>query len=150
MSIKTFARDPLKTIANHKFLLVLVFFSTLFLGAGAYALIEDYTFLQSLEWATYMMTSTGLGSYGAKTALGQVLGVVLMLWGTVVVMSLVTAFFVSALREDPNAFTDEEQKELLEGNRQLMEFLKVQAEIVENRRNMRAGLDIPALSLYSK
>lgn len=113
MSLRTFVRDPLKTIANHKLLLVATFFLTLFAGAGLYSIVEPYTFLQSLEWATYMMTSTGLGSYGAETAFGQVLGIVLMLWGTVVVMSLVTAFFVSALREDPNVFTEAEQQEIL-------------------------------------
>lgn len=116
MSLRTFVRDPLKTIANHKLLLVATFFLTLFVGAGLYSIVEDYTFLQSLEWATYMMTSTGLGSYGAETAFGQVLGIVLMLWGTVVVMSLVTAFFVTALRDEPpveTTFSEDEQQEVL-------------------------------------
>lgn len=131
MSVGTFVRDPLKSIANHKLLLVLTFFLTLFLGAGVYSTVEDYTFLQSLEWATYMMTSTGLGSYGAQTAFGQIFGCILMLWGTVVVMSLVTAFFVTALKEDPNAFTDEEQIEILTYIRE--QRLKEQARLDEER-----------------
>jgi hypothetical protein len=121
MSVRKFMRDPLISIANHKGLLVLTFLVTIFGSAGIYSVIEPYTYLESLEWATYMATSTGLGSYGAESAFGQIFGVMVMLWGTVIMMSLITAFFVSALREDPNLWDDEEQKVVLKASKIVIE-----------------------------
>lgn len=123
MSVRQFLRDPLITIANHARLLIATFAVTVLGAAGLYSVIEPYTFLQGLEWATYMTTSTGLGSYGATTAAGQIMGVVLMIWGPVIMVALITGFVVNALREDPNAFTDAEQIELLEGTRRITAYL---------------------------
>lgn len=107
------ARNVVLRMANHWKVLAAVFVFSLLIPAGIYAVIEPYTFIQSLEWAAYMITSTGLGSHGATTLLGQLMGIGLMIWGPVIMLALVTGMVVNALRVDPNAFTHEEQEEIL-------------------------------------
>lgn len=123
---KSKARAAVLGIANHWKTLGFVFFLSILIPAGIYSVIEPYTFIQSLEWAVYMITSTGLGAHGASTFIGQVMGVVLMIWGPVILMALFTGVIVNALRVDPNAFTDEEQVTLLADTALVAEWVREQ------------------------
>jgi hypothetical protein len=113
MSFKTFRRDPLLTIANHKWSLVLTYFATMLLGAVGYWLIEGVTFIQAFYFAVVAGTSTGFGDITPDTEAGMIFVTLYLLWAIPVMLSLVTAFIVSMLRQDPNVFTDEEQKSIL-------------------------------------
>src|SRR6478609_11350256 len=110
---KANVRSTVLVMANHWKILAAVFLLSILIPATLYCIIEPYTFVQSLEWAVYMITSTGLGSYGATTLAGQLMGLALMLWGPVMLMAIVTAGIVNFLRVDPNAFTNDEQEEIL-------------------------------------
>lgn len=106
-------RSSVLTMANHWKILAGVFALSILIPAAIFCVIEPYTFIQSLEWSVYMITSTGLGAHGATTFVGQIMGIFLMLWGPVMLMAIVTAGIVNFLRVDPNVFTHEEQEEIL-------------------------------------
>lgn len=127
------ARSTIMTVANHWKYLVAVFALSALIPAVIYSLVEPFTFIESLEWSVYMLTSTGLGSHGATTLAGQILGVLLMLWGPVLLLALITATVVNYMRVDPNLFTDDEQRELLEGNRLIVEYIKSQQVLDKSR-----------------
>lgn len=113
MSFSTFRRDPLLTIANHKWSLVLTYLATLLVGAVGYWLIEGVTFIQAFYFAVVAGTSTGFGDITPDTEAGMIFVTLYLLWAIPVMLSLVTAFIVSMLRQDPNTFTDEEQKQII-------------------------------------
>jgi hypothetical protein len=123
---KAQVQSGLFRLANHWRSLAITFLVSLFLSAGIYSIIEPYTMLESLVWSAYMLTSTGLGCYNATSAAGQILSIIVMIWGPVLLLALFTGAVVNALRIDPDAFTDSEQKELLEGNRIMVEWIKSQ------------------------
>lgn len=133
----TKARNVVLRMANHWKILAVVFVLSVLIPAGIYCVIEPYTFVQSLEWAVYMITSTGLGSYGATTFVGQMMGLALMIWGPVIMMAIVTGMVVNALRVDPNAFTHEEQEEILSFVREQREIQKANkagsVEVIDGR-----------------
>lgn len=132
---KTTPRSTILAIANHWKTLGAVFFLSILIPAGVYSALEPYTFIQSLEWAVYMITSTGLGAHGATTFLGQVMGIALMIWGPVILMALFTGVIVNALRVDPNAFTDEEQRTLLAESAEMTAWVREQRAHAEANRS---------------
>lgn len=110
MTVRTFCKDPLISIANHKHLLILAAVITLVLGTGLYYIFEDYTLVQCLEWSAQTMTSTGYGNYPAQTVEGSLTSTFMMLWSVPLLLSLITAFIVENLRQSRDAYTHEEQE----------------------------------------
>lgn len=105
--------DALLKIANHPRHLFLTLALTILIGTLVYFALEPYTLTQSLEWAVQSATSVGYGNYTATTTAGSLFSSLYMLWGVGVMLTLLTAFVVNALRVDPNVFTDAEQNEIL-------------------------------------
>lgn len=113
MTIRSFLKDPLLTVANHRYLLVASYLASLVAGATIFHFLENRTLVESLYWAVVSGTSTGFGDITPKTEAGMLFTTIYLLWTIPVLASLVTAFIVEHLRQDPNSFTDEEQKEIL-------------------------------------
>lgn len=99
----------IECMANSIKALALVAFLTVVVSATGYAIFEDYAWNQNIEWAIQTMTSVGYGNYPAQTLGGSIWSMIMMLWGVVVILSLIVAVFVEAFRKDPDVLTDEEQ-----------------------------------------
>lgn len=119
MSLRDFARDPLVSIANHKWALAITYAMTVLTGAVGFGTIEHHTPIESLYFAVVAGTSTGFGDLAPKTEPGMLFVTLYLLWAIPVLLSLVTAFILDKLRKDPNMFTDDEQQELLKMTRAL-------------------------------
>ena len=113
MTFKTFRQDPLLSIANHRYTLLVTYALTLLAGTVGYWLIEGGTLIQSFYWAVVAGTSTGFGDITPDSELGMIFVALYLLWAIPVMLSLFTAFIVNWLRQDPNTFTDEEQRQIL-------------------------------------
>jgi voltage-gated potassium channel len=111
------ATDTLKELAA--IYLVLVVFS-----AGLFALLEGEGLVRSLYWAGTTATSTGYGDITPKTTAGQFLAVVLMHLAIFGVAPLIVVRLVNRMIDDQNAFTHEEQLEILQGIARLEEAVK--------------------------
>lgn len=99
----------LECMANSIPALILVALITVIVSAAGYVFFEGYTILQSVEWAVQTMTSVGYGNYPAQTVGGSIWSILMMLWGVVVILSLIVAVFVEAFRKDEHKLTDAEQ-----------------------------------------
>jgi voltage-gated potassium channel len=102
------ATDTLKELALLYFLLLL---GCTFL----FMLLERQPFLTSLYWAGATATSTGYGDIAPKSFGGQILAFVLMHISIFGVAPLIIVRLVDRLNENRDAFTHEEQTNILEG-----------------------------------
>ena len=111
------ATDTLKELAAIYLVLVI-------LSAGLFALLEGETLSRSLYWAGTTATSTGYGDITPKTTAGQILSVALMHLAIFGVAPLIVVRLVNRMIDDQNAFTHEEQLQILEGIARLEESVK--------------------------
>lgn len=136
---KANVRSTVLSMANHWKVLVAVFVLSILIPAGIFWLMEPVTLIESIEWSVYLITSTGLGAYKATFLVTQIVSIFQMLWGPVMLMAIVTAGIVNYLRVDPDAWTHEEQVELLEESeeqtlalREVLAWIKEQKEKESN------------------
>lgn len=113
MTLKAFLKDPLLTIANHKWILLAAYLSSLVIGAFIFSALENRNMVDSIYWAVVSGTSTGFGDVTPHTDAGKLFVAGYLLWTIPVMASLITAFIVEHLRQDPNTFTHAEQEEIL-------------------------------------
>jgi len=99
----------MECMANSIKMLLLVAVCTIGTAALGYAIFEDYAWYQNIEWAVQSVTSTGYGNYPAQTIGGSLWSSIVMLWGVIVILSLIVAVFVEAFRKDEHKLTDAEQ-----------------------------------------
>ena len=111
------ATDTLKELAAIYLVMVV-------LSAGLFAFLEGESIRRSLYWAGTTATSTGYGDITPKTAAGQILAVALMHLAIFGVAPLIVVRLVNRMIDDKNAFTHEEQLQILEGIARLEEAVK--------------------------
>jgi voltage-gated potassium channel len=87
----------------------------LFVSAGLFMLFEGHSFTASLYWAGTTATSTGYGDISPRTAAGQGLAFFLMHVSIFGVAPLIVVRLVDRLNQNRDAFTHEEQIQILEG-----------------------------------
>ena len=102
------ATDTLKELAFYYALLLTV-------SALIFMALEKHSFLASLYWAGTTATSTGYGDISPKTMWGQVLAFVLMHLSIFVVAPMIVVRLIDRLNQDRDAFTHEEQVQIVEG-----------------------------------
>jgi voltage-gated potassium channel len=102
------ATDTLKELAA-------VYTGLLLACTGAFMWLEGQDFTTSLYWAGATATSTGYGDVTAKTPAGQFLAFFLMHISIFGVAPLIVVRLVERLNENRDAFTHEEQVNILEG-----------------------------------
>lgn len=102
------ATDTFKELAAIYALLLLV-------SAALFMVIEEQSFSASLYWAGTTATSTGYGDISPKTGTGQILAFVLMHLSIFGVAPLIIVRLIDRLNENRDAFTHEEQVNILEG-----------------------------------
>lgn len=125
------ATDTLKELALLYSLLLLVF-TLLFM------LFERHDFMTSLYWAGATATSTGYGDIAPKSLGGQVLAFVLMHISIFGVAPLIIVRLIDRLNENRDAFTHEEQINILEG------IARIEAELKSLRGENGPGRSDPA------
>lgn len=81
--------------------------------AVAFAYIESRTLIESLYWACVTSLTIGYGDIAPITTTGRVLAAVFAHFWVFGIAPLVITNMLSIVTEDRNAFTDEEQVEMM-------------------------------------
>jgi voltage-gated potassium channel len=110
------ATDTLRELAFYYALLLI-------LSALIFMVLEKQSFSASLYWAGTTATSTGYGDISPKTIGGQVLAFILMHLSIFVVAPMIVVRLIDRLNEDRDAFTHEEQVQILQGISRIEERL---------------------------
>jgi voltage-gated potassium channel len=95
--------------------LALIYSLLLIISAALLSWFENIDFATGLYWAATTATSTGYGDISPKTGPGQFVAVSLMHLSIFVVAPLIVVRLVDRLNEDRDAFTHDEQVQILEG-----------------------------------
>lgn len=105
LNVKTFCKDPLICIANHKHLLLATFLITILVGAVGidYFLTAEIPWYQALNWSAQTVTSTGYGNVTLDSAASWNWSTFMMMWGVPVMLSLVVAYIVDSVRKHQTA-----------------------------------------------
>ncbi len=111
------ATDTLKELAA-------VYAGLLLISAAIFMLVEKQPFSASLYWAGTTATSTGYGDISPKTVAGQALAFVLMHLSIFGIAPLIVVRLIDRLNENRDAFTHEEQIQILDGIARIEERLK--------------------------
>lgn len=111
------ATDTLKELA-------VIYAGILLIAALLFAWLEQQTFLDSLYWAGTTATSTGYGDISPKTLGGRMLALALMHMSIFVIAPLIVVRLIDSLNENRDAFTHEEQVQILEAINRMEERMK--------------------------
>lgn len=93
--------------------LAVIYVILLLIAAGLFMVLEEQPFLDSLYWAGTTATSTGYGDLTPHTLGGRLLSLVVMHASIFLVAPMIIVRLIDRLNEDRDAFTHEEQMELL-------------------------------------
>ena len=111
------ATDTLKELAA-------IYLGLLTICALLFMVLEGRGLLESFYWAGTTATSTGYGDISPKTVGGQLLAFILMHLAIFGVAPLIVVRLIDRLNENRDAFTHEEQLQILEGIARIEERLK--------------------------
>ena len=109
-------------VANSPRLLVLTSLVLLFLASISYALFEKKNLLDSLLWALITSTTVGYGDFYPASLGGRVTAIVLLLVMILFLIPMITASFASKLIVNRDAFTHEEQEDMKNLLRKIVEI----------------------------
>jgi voltage-gated potassium channel len=122
------ATDTLKELA--------ILYTGLILGCTAlFMWVEQQDFTTSLYWAGATATSTGYGDITPKTDGGKILAFVLMHISIFCIAPLIVVRLIDRLNENRDAFTHEEQVQILDG------IARLEAAVARLEAERGAGAD---------
>lgn len=104
--------------------LAAIYLGLLTICALLFMALEDRGLLESFYWAGTTATSTGYGDISPKSVGGQMLAFVLMHLAIFGVAPLIVVRLIDRLNENRDAFTHEEQLQILDGIARIEERLK--------------------------
>ena len=101
-------------VANRIWLILLIYLASLILGASLFAVAENKSFFDGLWWASVTALTIGYGDLSPATAAGRAVGIALGHFWIFLIIPMIIANILMHLIEDRNAFTHEEQIEIIE------------------------------------
>lgn len=107
-------KKTLMYVANRIWLILAIYVFSLLLGAMTFSLVEAKSFSDGLWWAAVTALTIGYGDLTPVTATGRVIGVLFGHFWIFMVIPMIVANIILHLVEDKHAFTDDEQRELME------------------------------------
>jgi hypothetical protein len=106
-------KKSLLYVANRIWLILALYIASLALAAALFSLTEDKPFLDSLWWAAVTALTVGYGDITPVTPLGRTIGVLFGHFWIFMIIPMIIANILMHLVDDRNAFTHEEQIELM-------------------------------------
>lgn len=100
-------------IANRIWLIIGIYAASLLLAAGLFAALEGKSFSEGLWWATVTALTVGYGDLTPVTTAGRIMGIVFGHFWIFMIIPMIIANIILHLVEDKDAFTHEEQVELM-------------------------------------
>lgn len=101
-------------VANRIWLILLIYLASLILGASLFAVAENKSFFDGLWWASVTALTIGYGDLSPATAAGRAVGIALGHFWIFLIIPMIIANILMHLIEDRDAFTHEEQIEIIE------------------------------------
>ena len=101
--------------------LALIYLALLLISAGLLSRFEGIDYLTGLYWAATTATSTGYGDISPKSGAGQIVAVTLMHLSIFLVAPMIVVRLINRLDEDRDAFTHEEQLQIIDGLKRIEE-----------------------------
>jgi voltage-gated potassium channel len=114
----------LSQIINSNKNLTITFCLIISSAAFFYSISEKTPLLDALWWAIVTATTVGYGDSFPHHMLGKVTAITLMLTMVLLVIPAITARMASGLIVNHDAFTHEEQEELKQGLRKIVEYIE--------------------------
>lgn len=108
-------------VVNSGKLLLLFSFTFLIAQSLIYAHFEEKSFFDAIWWALITATTVGYGDLYPATTGGRFAAVTLVLGTLFFIIPMITASIVSRLIVNRDAFTHEEQEEMKDNLRQILE-----------------------------
>jgi voltage-gated potassium channel len=136
-------------IANSPLLLTSVAFGILFACSISYMVFEGGRLRAAVWWCLITATTVGYGDTYPSSLGGQITAIVLVLAMLLFLIPLITASFASKLIVDRNAFTHEEQEEIKEALRELIEAQRENSFTDEEQEEIKAALRLLVASRTS-
>ncbi len=100
-------------VSNRLGLVVVIYIASLLLAASLFSVVEHKTYFESLWWASVTSLTIGYGDITPVTTLGRVIGIIFGHFWIFTIIPTIVANIVVNLIENKDAFTDSEQKELM-------------------------------------
>ncbi len=101
-------------VANRIWLILGIYLASLLGGAAVFALAEGKSFGDGLWWAAVTALTVGYGDLTPVTPAGRIAGILFGHFWIFMVIPMIIANILMHLVEDRNAFTHEEQVELMQ------------------------------------
>ena len=128
-------KHVLSRIINSNKNLTITFLLIIFSSAASYSISEKTPLLDALWWSIVTATTVGYGDSFPHHMLGKITAITLMLTMVLLVIPAITARMASGLIVNHDAFTHDEQEELKQGMRKIMDYIEREKES-ENLRDM--------------
>jgi len=116
-------KKALLYVANRIWLILAIYAASLVAGAAVFAYAEGKSLGDGLWWATVTALTIGYGDLTPATTIGRIAGVAFGHFWIFVVIPMIVANIILHLVEDHNAFTHEEQIELLQRVKSIEQLL---------------------------
>lgn len=107
-------KKTLMYVANRIWLILGIYLFSLLLGALTFSWAESKSFADGMWWATVTALTIGYGDLTPLTTTGRITGILFGHFWIFMVIPMIIANIILHLVEDSNAFTDAEQRELMD------------------------------------